>query len=245
MGEGIFRVKIRNSRDRWVFVGVVTGLSLLGSLVLTWVLSPVGLRNPALLPAIGVPLLVAPMASSWSAQKMLRLYQLRLELERVLNHDSLTGLLNRKAYFDLFEPDNGLGRGGIFLVCVDGFKDLNRSYGHKIADHVIAMVARVLKAHAAAGGYVARIGNARFVLFLPNEARGDQITWAERIRSEVEQARLPADLGGLSCTVSIGVEFREADENIDATMRRADHALEDAQAGGGNHVRQFQFIPLP
>ncbi|MBO9399913.1 GGDEF domain-containing protein [Shimia sp. R9_3] len=244
MSKGFWRVNIKNSRDRWILVFVVTVTSLIGSLALTSVLSPTGLSPQALLPSVTVPLIVAPLASHWAAKKMWRVYELNRELARILAHDSLSGLLNRAAFFDLFASDTALGRGAILLVDIDSFKAINQNHGHKIGDQVIAMVAQVLKVQTAAGGYAARVGSAQFAVFLPDDRGRAPLDFAERIRSAVEQEALPADQGSVSCTVSIGVEYREGDEDIDSAMRRADQGLSAAQDAGHNRVRQYQYLAL-
>lgn len=237
-------MKIRNNRERFVFVFVTTALSLLGSLVLTSFLSPTGLSPQALLPSVTVPLVVAPLASNWGARKMQHVYELNAELKRVLEHDALSGLLNRCAFFDLFLPDVEPGSGALLLVEIDGFKSINEGYGHEAGDQVIALTARALKVQTAAGGIAARMGNAEFAVFVPADNGRDPLRVAEQIRERVAQMTLPADHASLTFTVSIGIEKRESGDDIDSTLRRADQALSDAKLAGSNLVRQYQYLAL-
>ncbi|MDA5556585.1 GGDEF domain-containing protein [Shimia sp. MMG029] len=244
MGKGFFRVKIRNSRERLVFVLVITVTSLVGSLILTSILSPTGLSPQALLPSIFVPLFVAPLASSWGAQKILHVHELNQELARILAHDELTGLFNRRSFLEMFTSDTPPGNGAVLLMQIDRFKDINDTYGFLMGDRILVMVARALKRLTVHGGCAARLGNAEFAIFLPLEDGRAVLRKAEEIRTAVEQQSLPVDQGALSCTLSIGFELRNADEAIDAVMRRANQALSDAKKTGRNRVRQYQQLAL-
>lgn len=237
-------MKIRNTRERAIFAGVITILSLLGSLTVTSMLSPTGLSPQALVPSIGVPLCVAPVASFWAARKLQRVYELNQELARIIAHDDLTGLLKRHAFLERFASEEAPGNGAVLVLQIDGFRHLNDTHGFAVGDQLLVMVARVLKQQTAQGGCAARLGNTEFALFLPISQERVVMRMAEEIRRLVAQKTLRADQGALGCTLSVGFEMRTADEPIEAVLRRADQALADAKRTGRNRVRQYQHLAL-
>lgn len=237
-------MKIRNNRERAIFAFVITLLSLAGSLTITSILSPTGLSPQALFPAIGVPLCVAPLASYWAALKLQRVYELNVELARCIAHDDLTGLLKRHRFLEMFASEEAPGNGAVLVAQIDGFRHLNETHGFGVGDQLLVMVARILKQHVAQGGCAARLGNAEFALFLPIELEQVMMRKAEQIRKQVAQQTLRADQGALGCTLTIGFEMRDADEQIDAVLRRADQALAYAKTAGRNQARQYQELAM-
>lgn len=173
--------------------------------------------------------------------------ELRQELARVKEEslvDSLTGLLNRRA-FDLRIGELHDGSDGqpstfsLVVVDIDHFKRINDGYGHLFGDRVIRAVGSALKAGVKGKDFVARYGGEEFAILLPaTELKG---AWAvaEGVRRLVAASRirrLNNDEVVGNITVSAGVATHRAGEPIQSVFERADAALYRAKNGGRNRV---------
>lgn len=167
--------------------------------------------------------------------------------------DPLTGLMNRRAFFEEIERrlrriDRG-GRSAVLLyIDMDNFKLVNDNYGHRAGDEAIHALCRILRNHSRGGDLVARLGGDEFVVWIEglDERGGKQ-------RAELIQRACGslAPLSGDSARplgVSIGVAVVapphvEAPEQI---VARADAAMYQAkQAGKGRVVVAPQNFPVP
>lgn len=161
------------------------------------------------------------------------------EMVLLATTDSLTGLVNRRAFFERTEAARQLSARlrkpfALMMLDIDHFKSLNDRYGHAGGDEALCVFARtstgVLREHDIMG----RLGGEEFALALPGTDLGGALQAAERLRSAVEAAVLPQF--GYSMTVSIGVVLVDPDEHINAALARADHALYQAKSAGRNRV---------
>jgi diguanylate cyclase (GGDEF)-like protein len=161
------------------------------------------------------------------------------ELERLGRLDSLTGLTNRRHATKLM--DEALARRdpvGIAMLDIDGFKQVNDTYGHAGGDAVLTEIARRLAA-TRAEDLVARWGGEEFCVLLTDI--GDDaslLAAAERLRSAVaDEAVLLDDGRSVRITTSIGVGRPGGPtERLERLVIAADEALYDAKRGGRNQV---------
>lgn len=173
----------------------------------------------------------------------LRMAALVAEARRLASTDTLTGLLNRRAFIERIEKaraasDNGLFPMSMLLLDVDHFKKVNDTLGHDAGDAVLQGVARVLSAIARKSDFVARWGGEEFVVALSNTAEAGARVAAERVRRAIAEAKyiLP---GGAEhrATASVGLASAEgADWQIDELLGRADKAMYSAKHRGRNRV---------
>ncbi|WP_322819329.1 PAS domain S-box protein [Tepidiforma sp.] len=165
--------------------------------------------------------------------------RLRVEAEYLANHDALTGVLNRRAWFHqaaLHTPT------AIAIFDIDFFKKINDTYGHPAGDVVLREVARRLDATVDTAGMVGRIGGEEFAVFFTVPA-GEAKETALRCIGEV--AREPVAIGGgleLRVTLSGGFapwqdppEGRPLDA-LSATYEAADRALYRAKEAGRHRL---------
>ena len=151
--------------------------------------------------------------------------------------DSLTGLLNRRALFDL----NGSRKLGastsVVVFDIDRFKAINDQYGHAAGDEVLKIFAADLLADLETPVCAARLGGEEFALILEDVMPGR----AERTANDVRRRFAARDImiGGdiLQCTVSAGVAVgtREG-QRFEVVLNLADAALYDAKRAGRNRV---------
>jgi diguanylate cyclase (GGDEF)-like protein/PAS domain S-box-containing protein len=165
--------------------------------------------------------------------------RLRVEAEYLANHDALTGVLNRRAWFHqaaLHMPN------AIAIFDIDFFKKINDTYGHPAGDVVLREVARRLDAAVGDAGMVGRIGGEEFAVFFTVPA-GEAKEAAMRCIGEV--AREPVGIGGgleLRVTLSGGfAPWRDPPEGrpldaLSATYEAADRALYRAKEAGRHRL---------
>jgi diguanylate cyclase len=173
--------------------------------------------------------------------------ELRQELARVKEEclvDSLTGLLNRRAFDlrigELFDAADGRGETfSIIVVDIDHFKRINDGYGHLFGDRVIRAVGSALKAGVKGKDFVGRYGGEEFAILLPATHLKGAWAVAEGVRRLVAGSRirrLNNDEVVGNITVSAGVATHRAGEGIQSVFERADAALYRAKNGGRNRV---------
>ena len=111
-----------------------------------------------------------------------RLSSMNEELQELALTDELTGIANRRALFRAAEEMlRGTGEVSAVLFDLNGFKQVNDTYGHLAGDRILADVAAAFRANTRVGDLVARYGGDEFVLLLPNTPEEDAHVIAQRI----------------------------------------------------------------
>ncbi|WP_242954068.1 diguanylate cyclase [Clostridium puniceum] len=152
--------------------------------------------------------------------------------------DKLTGVYNRKHFEEalLFLLDSARLEKTEFAVImfdVDDFKGVNDRYGHQTGDEVLIKLTKEVNKCISKSDIIGRYGGEEFILLLPNVNKEKAISLAEKIRVNVEEAKILGDKRKV--TISIGVamsayEFLNSQEIIE----RADQALYKAKNEGKN-----------
>jgi two-component system cell cycle response regulator len=193
-------------------------------------------------------------------RSMLRIKRLQEELEErerqlleaneKLRHmsrtDGLTGLDNRR-YLEqqldmMYAHSERLGEPLSCVICdLDRFKSVNDTYGHQAGDAVLRQLAMILKREAREIDRVARYGGEEFVFLLPGTVLDAAVTFAERVRRNIESHTFTFDGGSLQRTASFGVAAwpHPRITNCDGIVRAADDALYVAKETGRNRVVRF------
>ena len=172
--------------------------------------------------------------------------------------DSLTGLLNRKAFDDQLarmlhasESDasshgqaerrqsNGEEKQWLAVVDVDHFKGVNDRFGHLYGDEVLILIANLLQSSFRAQDRVFRFGGEEFVVLLRSTSLDHARRIIERFRADVESHDFP-QVGQV--TVSIGFTSVSAADSPVVTLGHADQALYYAKAHGRNRVCHYEEL---
>lgn len=163
------------------------------------------------------------------------------------NTDFLTGLPNRRGFFELAEHDlTTMHRHGhpvtLAIFDLDHFKQINDTHGHAVGDNVLVEVAALCCRHSRSGDVVARYGGEEFLVLMPYCTLEDGALQADRLRRHIEALRIPLPDGGeLHITASFGVEqCLPSDPSIDGVISRADERLYIAKSSGRNRVVSVQ-----
>jgi two-component system, cell cycle response regulator len=165
-----------------------------------------------------------------------RLTSMQYELIKYATTDSLTGLLNRRAFLeDAAEAcasaniDNPIST---ILFDIDHFKSINDGYGHEAGDIVLATVGTATK--MVTNGSVGRLGGEEFCV-LERCNLGDAVELAEALRNSIKSLKFSkCDLGSVACSFGVA-EWGEGD-TIDRLLRRADIAMYEAKSTGRDRV---------
>jgi two-component system cell cycle response regulator len=160
--------------------------------------------------------------------------------------DELTQLDNRRylqeRLHDMWRYSDRLHEPLSLVMCdIDRFKPVNDRYGHQAGDVVLKQFATLLKSAARDIDRVGRYGGEEFLLLLPGTVLDAAVTFAERVRSEVEQHTFTFNgktmHRTMSCGVAAGPHPRIANE--EALIKAADEALYVAKESGRNRVVRF------
>lgn len=164
--------------------------------------------------------------------------RLEQELEHAALRDSMTGLLNRRQFYAITDPNNlnhlpAQQQFSLLLVDTDRFKNINDLFGHLKGDEVLIALSRTLEACSREKDLVFRWGGEEFVILLPHTPLDIALQIAESIRAAVARITIP---GLPRFTVSIGVARHNQGETIDELFKRVDDALYRAKNDGRNKV---------
>jgi diguanylate cyclase (GGDEF)-like protein len=153
--------------------------------------------------------------------------------------DSLTGLLNRRAFFERIAEELARGKRlsvpvSIVLLDVDHFKPVNDEYGHAEGDRVLQAIAAKLQTTVRVDETVARYGGEEFALIAAGADTEQAVEVAERVRGAVGEV----DVHGRAISASAGVATWPQDgENPDRLLEAADRALYAAKRAGRDRTR--------
>jgi diguanylate cyclase len=158
-----------------------------------------------------IPLLIAPPFFFVLLNKMRQLAIAHRELLTIATTDSLTSLLNRRAFTEMvdsylnrskeaYAPSNG----ALLVIDVDHFKVINDNFGHDTGDEALKLIANTIASAVRETDLVGRMGGEEFCVFLPGQSPERTRIAAERIRSAVSEAAFNARGRRHSLSVSVG-----------------------------------------
>ena len=164
-------------------------------------------------------------------------------LEQLSITDTLTGLYNRRYFYDHIGTHSAKVKRhpahfGCLMVDIDHFKSINDTYGHDVGDKVLKRVSGIMTREMRSGEVLARFGGEEFIVCLCEANEKEAIVVAERMRKAVEDAHLTEDDNPVKLTISIGVVIypQQGLENSDNVIKAADEALYHAKETGRNKV---------
>ncbi len=164
------------------------------------------------------------------------------ESQRLAATDSLTGLMNRRAFTTVMDAE--LARCvrydeplSFVLLDIDHFKQINDKRGHGAGDRVIAALGALVRHELRATDFAARWGGEEFVVALARTSGANGRLVAERLRAAVEAMVVHDDDGAvIPVTASIGLSVLQKGEPLVRLVDRADRAMYMTKVSGRNGV---------
>lgn len=171
------------------------------------------------------------------------LYQLKEKFKQLANTDELTGLYNRRYFFENAKREfNRAVRHqhqlAVISIDVDYFKAINDKYGHPIGDQALIKIAQFITPTIRAEDTFARIGGEEFSILLPNTSKSQCQKAAERLRDLLDTNPIILEKNiQLEIKISVGVSIIKAtDTSFQDLYARSDIALYKAKSIGRNQV---------
>ncbi|MDD2162620.1 EAL domain-containing protein [Pseudomonas sp. MIL19] len=170
---------------------------------------------------------------------------LHQQLESQAITDSLTGLLNRRGFYQALESalsriERSGQRMAVLYLDLDGFKRINDSLGHDVGDSLLKRVGEQLKLSLRSYDCLARIGGDEFTALLDSlDHPEDAARIAEKL---IEQVSVRHTLDGVDVTLgaSVGIAcFPECGQSVETLLRAADMAMYEAKRAGRQQYRFF------
>jgi diguanylate cyclase (GGDEF)-like protein len=177
--------------------------------------------------------------------------QLELMLSRMSDLamvDELTGLKNRRSFFDAIESVIAASRRrgkpvALALLDLDHFKDVNDSLGHVAGDAVLREIAKRIEDTLRQEQIVGRIGGEEFAVLLPDTTPSQALVAIERVRRAIGDTPVVLSSGvAMEVTMSGGIAALPDGAPVNHAMQQADRAMYRAKKLGRNRIEVFGEI---
>lgn len=166
----------------------------------------------------------------------------RLQAELLADTDALTGLNNRRAFFNLgkqllYQAERSATPVAVVMFDLDFFKQINDEYGHAAGDEILIAIARVAEQQIRSSDVLARIGGEEFAVFMPQATLEQALTLAHRLKKAIAASQVVINQTVISCTASFGVSALINDtKTLDILIAEADQALYVSKNEGRNLI---------
>ncbi|MGY6276699.1 diguanylate cyclase [Methylomonas sp. MgM2] len=167
-------------------------------------------------------------------------------------HDQLTGLHNRRYFYDQVELALAQHKRYnspfcVLVMDIDHFKLINDKYGHVFGDQVLITVAETLKEQVRSTDILVRFGGEEFVIIFTNTYYDSGRNFAERIRKEIKKLSWRVANEDVGITISVGIYCLDPKDvaidralDIDQIIHFADTALYEAKDKGRDRVEVYE-----
>ncbi|ENM5770129.1 diguanylate cyclase [Vibrio mimicus] len=158
------------------------------------------------------------------------------ELRYLAEHDSLTGIYNRRSFNNLLS--SMLNSGQPFTLVsfdIDCFKQINDSHGHLVGDDALVHVVNLVTQKLLPNDHFVRMGGDEFAILSNVAERETLSSYLESIRATVERNPLAINQGSVALTVSIGASINE-DLDESELLHSVDAQLYLSKTLGRNRV---------
>lgn len=210
-----------------------------------------GTAATILVVALLAQLLVSSRAAFARERRLVRtaaqLREVSAELDRLARTDALTGIANRRSFFEMLGAEFRRSRRyarqlSVLMLDLDHFKVVNDRYGHPFGDYVLRRLAEVVSESIRESDLVGRYGGEEFAVALPEAGAEQAMRAAEKLRLAIAATEFrtdgvpPEGEPPVKITISIGVASLSPDDDQDEfeLIRRADQALYEAKRTGRN-----------
>lgn len=184
-------------------------------------------------------------------RKEAELTEAKVLAEKLARTDPLSGLRNRRGFFDFATNILSISRRyslpmSLLLIDIDGFKAINDTFGHLNGDQAICHVADVINDVIRDSDVAARFGGDEFIILLPGTELENAVALAKRLLTKFRRRRARMPGGSVVVNVSVGVTaLDEMDHDLDTLISRADQALFASKRDGGNGLKALRAPVTP
>ena len=239
-------MRIRSRRHMWFAIATITTGSILISelcILAVWFwLGPTAFVMPALVLVGGiVPFVVAVPISYVICNMGWLLSNTHSQLRHLADTDSLTGLANRRYFFEhackhlaLCEEANEPV--SLLIIDADDFKNINDTYGHTVGDEALVAISDTLRANFRARDLVCRMGGEEFAVLLPGITKVQAYPLAERLVQRVSGEPLSTGKAIIEYSISCGLADSSTSYDLEVLYKAADDAMYIAKREGRNRV---------
>ena len=178
--------------------------------------------------------------------------QVALALKNGLEHqkvqelaitDELTGLHNRRAFHNALDRELRRSKRyqkplSLIMLDIDGFKEINDTFGHQVGDDVLKSLAVHLQGAVRETDLLARYGGDEFAVILPETKAGEAVISAERLKNTIKNYYFKAGKTHHGVTLSIGIAdvTNGSTDSRNEIINRADNVLYMSKGHGGNSI---------
>lgn len=171
-------------------------------------------------------------------------------LAKLAGLDALTGVLNRREFFNLGEQE--IARAlesnqplSAILLDLDHFKQINDTYGHAVGDQALIEITRILRESLRQGELIGRYGGDEFAIIVPGSTQEAAKQIAERLLEKLNKHTVATRKVSISITSSLGIAelAQSRAKNLDELLELADEALYRAKHAGRNRFAAFDETP--
>jgi len=180
------------------------------------------------------------------SERTLALEEAKTKAEQQARTDVLTGLNNRRAFFEYADVIDAQSRRYnhpyvIAMVDVDRFKSVNDTLGHEAGDAALVVIGRVIMEGLRETDIVGRVGGEEFAVVMPETALKEGAKLAERLRKTIEETVIETLKGKIKVTASIGIaSLEDTSLSLESIIANSDNALYLAKHGGRNRIEIHQ-----
>jgi diguanylate cyclase (GGDEF)-like protein len=179
----------------------------------------------------------------------LQMVELQKKLLSLANTDELTGLTNRRHFFDILEREilRAKIKGNpvsVMIFDLDHFKSINDTYGHLGGDMILKQVAEILQQSIYPLDIAARYGGDEFIVLMPSTPPKKAVQAAERLRGIIEnhQWKLPNQQISITTSIGVGNSDRRNSLSSQELIEDTDSALYAAKRSGRNCVVSYDQV---
>lgn len=194
--------------------------------------------------AIIVSLIVAPLVAYEVVDLLFKINVLEKEMRNFATYDPLTGLFNRRIFYELTEHQLRVARRekssvAVMMLDVDEFKKINDSYGHHAGDQTLKSLGKMISDTVRLSDIAGRLGGDEFIFCLPNTSAEGAKVLANRLIAMVSAFPFIFEGKQIKVGLSIGVHAQVLDSDYDVSdlFKQADLALYEAKRKGKNQVQ--------
>ncbi|WP_137387605.1 GGDEF domain-containing protein [Rhodoligotrophos defluvii] len=239
--EWIIRPSVKSRSDLRRYVVGMTSIAIVGALVMdisvhllfftTWTAAILSwVVTVATAAGIAIPILFL------IGKAHLELWQAKCRVDELSRTDPLTGLLNRRCFFEEQQGPPATKAGmALAIVDIDHFKLINDTYGHRAGDQVLRTVAQIMAAELEDWGKLCRLGGEEFALLTTDVPPDLLVRRLSRVCKRLGSIPILSEGRAIKLTVSIGAAIRLY-RSMEELYAEADKALYQAKASGRDRV---------